>query len=47
MIYGYPCVSTPDQTLDTQIEALKNFGVNEIISKKVIGILKVKEKLEY
>ncbi|KZR57471.1 recombinase family protein [Bacillus subtilis] len=46
MIYGYARVSTQDQNLDTQIEQLTNFGVDEIVKEKISGVSKQKQQLD-
>lgn len=46
MIYGYARVSTQDQNLDTQIEQLTKFGVDEIVMEKISGVSKQKQKLD-
>ena len=46
MIYGYARVSTKDQNLATQLDQLQSFGVNEIISEKISGIVAKKTKLD-
>lgn len=46
MIYGYARVSSKDQNLDTQLEQLQNFGVNEIVSEKISGVVARKTKLD-
>lgn len=46
MIYGYARVSTKEQNLDTQIEQLTRFGVDEIISEKISGVAKKRPQLE-
>lgn len=46
MIYGYARVSATDQNLQTQLEELKDFGVNEIVHEKVSGVSKKKQKLD-
>ena len=51
-LVGYARVSTEDQSLDIQIEALKNAGCNEIFSEQVSGTskkgrTKLKECLKY
>lgn len=45
-IYGYARVSTKDQNLSTQIEALKKAGVDTIIEEKVSGVAKNKAGLD-
>jgi|GEM_PF-6970646 len=44
MIYGYT-VSTPDQNLDTQIEQLTKFGVDEIVKEEISGVSNQKQQL--
>ena len=39
MIYGYARVSTKDQNLDMQIEALKKYNCDEIITEKKVALL--------
>lgn len=46
MIYGYARVSTKEQNLDTQIHELEKFGTDKIISEKISGVAKKKNKLE-
>lgn len=46
MIYGYARVSTKDQNLETQLQQLQEFGVNEVISEKISGIVSKKNKLD-
>ncbi|WP_458352414.1 recombinase family protein [Peribacillus frigoritolerans] len=46
MIYGYARVSAMDQNLDTQLDTLKRFGVDEIVSEKVSGVSKNKQALD-
>ncbi|MEP1781759.1 recombinase family protein [Reichenbachiella sp.] len=46
MIFGYARVSTKDQNLDLQIDALKKAGCKEIYSEKLSGRSKKKPKLE-
>lgn len=46
IIYGYARVSTSKQNLEGQIEELKKYGVDKIISEKVSGISSKKSKLK-
>jgi DNA invertase Pin-like site-specific DNA recombinase len=46
MIYGYARVSTQDQNLDTQIEQLTKFGVDEVVKEKISGVSKQKQQLD-
>ncbi|MEB6551310.1 recombinase family protein [Heyndrickxia sporothermodurans] len=46
MIFGYARVSTQDQNLDTQIEQLTKFGVDEIVKEKISGVSKQKQQLD-
>lgn len=46
MIYGYARVSAKDQNLATQIDELQRFGVDKIVSEKITGVAKKKNKLE-
>jgi DNA invertase Pin-like site-specific DNA recombinase len=46
VIYGYARVSATDQNLDTQLDQLNRYGVDEILSEKISGVAKTKEKLE-
>lgn len=39
MIYGYAIVPTLEQSLDMQIQTLKEHGHNEIITEKNINVL--------
>ncbi len=45
MIFGYARVSTDDQNLDLQIDALSNYGVDEIFEEKISGKKIDREKL--
>jgi DNA invertase Pin-like site-specific DNA recombinase len=46
MIIGYARVSTKDQNLDLQIEALKNAGCEKIFKEKISGALKERPELD-
>ncbi|WP_305928002.1 recombinase family protein [Bacillus mycoides] len=46
MIRGYARVSSNDQNLDTQIEALTKFGVERIYQEKVSGVSEKRPELE-
>ena len=46
MNFGYARVSTKDQSLDLQVDALKKAGCNEIYSEKLSGRNPKKPKLE-
>lgn len=46
MIRGYARVSSNDQNLDTQIEALTKFGVERIYKEKVSGVSEKRPELE-
>jgi DNA invertase Pin-like site-specific DNA recombinase len=46
MIYGYARVSAQDQNLETQLEQLQKFNVDEIVKEKVSGVSKSKPKLD-
>ncbi|MCD4642728.1 MULTISPECIES: recombinase family protein [Bacillus] len=46
MVYGYARVSAQDQNLDTQIEQLMKYGVDEIIKEKISGVTKQKPELD-
>lgn len=45
MIIGYARVSTKDQNLDLQIEALKNAGCEKIYKEKISGAIKERPEL--
>lgn len=38
MIYGYARVSSKDQNLATQLDQLKRYGVDKIVSEKITGV---------
>lgn len=46
MIFGYARVSTKDQNLDLQIDALKTFGVDEIHEEKISSREKKRQVLD-
>ncbi|WP_408011321.1 recombinase family protein [Pseudalkalibacillus sp. A8] len=46
MIYGYARVSTQDQNLDSQIEQLTKYEVDEIVQEKISGVSKQKPQLD-
>ena len=46
MKFGYARVSTKDQSLDLQIDALKKEGCDEVFSEKISGRSEKKPKLE-
>lgn len=46
MVFGYARVSTRDQKIDRQIDALKKYGVDEIFEEKISGDKKYRPKLE-
>jgi len=46
MIFGYARVSTEDQNLDMQIDALTQFGVEKIYKEKLTGTRKDRPQLE-
>lgn len=46
MIFGYARVSTKDQNLDLQVDALKEAGCEEVFSEKLSGRSTKKPKLE-
>ena len=46
MIIGYARVSTEQQNLDRQIDALNNYGVDEIFTEKMTGTKKDRPELD-
>ncbi len=46
MIFGYARVSSQDQNLDSQVEQLTTYGVDEVIKEKISGVTKQKQQLE-
>ncbi len=46
MKYGYARVSTPEQSLDLQIDALHSYGVDCILQEKISGKNKIKPVLD-
>lgn len=46
MKFGYARVSTEDQSLDMQLDAFKEFGVDEVFEEKVTGTKKDRPQLE-
>ena len=46
MIFGYARVSTQDQNLDLQIDALKQYGVDQIFQEKMTGTKRERPQLD-
>lgn len=46
MIIGYARVSTQDQVLDRQIDALKHYGAEQIFTEKITGTVKNRPELD-
>lgn len=46
MIFGYARVSTEEQNLDMQIDALQQYGVEKLYQEKMAGIKKDRPQLE-
>jgi len=46
MIIGYARVSTQDQNLDRQIDALKKYGAEKIFEEKITGTIKNRPELD-
>ena len=46
MIFGYARVSTQDQNLDLQIDALNQYGVDQIFQEKMTGIKRERPQLD-
>lgn len=46
MKFGYARVSTDNQSLNRQIDALNNYGVNEIVTEKITGTKKNRPELD-
>ena len=46
MIYGYARVSTLDQNLDRQRDALREYGVDKIYCEKISGAKKSRPELD-
>lgn len=46
MKYGYARVSTPDQSLSLQLDALRLYGVDSICEEKISGKRKSKPVLD-
>lgn len=46
MIFGYASVSTEEQNLDMQIDALQQYGIDKLYQEKMTGIKKDRLQLE-
>ena len=46
MIFGYARVSTDDQNLSLQIDALTHYGIDKLFQEKVTGAKKDRPQLE-
>ena len=46
MVYGYARVSTVDQNLDRQQDALKKYGVDRLFCEKISGVKKSRPELD-
>ena len=46
MIYGYARVSTADQNLDRQMDALKKYGIDRLYCEKISGTKKSRPELD-
>ncbi|HDA2462719.1 TPA: recombinase family protein, partial [Staphylococcus aureus] len=45
MIFGYARVSTDDQNLSLQIDALTHYGIDKLFQEKVTGAVNVNIKM--
>lgn len=46
MTFGYARVSTDDQSLDRQIDALNSYGVDELLTEKMTGTKRNRPELD-
>lgn len=46
MVFGYARVSTSDQNLDRQLDALKQYGIDELFMEKISGRQKSRPELD-